>query len=686
MHAILRIRSSRWTVPRAQLHCAARWQGPELRRGVVSSVSRPHATRSFGFLARLLGRSRVKPAVKAPSADHHSTGAHGSHTASPILRSLSPTPPHTHDEPSTPVTASRPALGRLLRLARPEYVLLGGAVALLLVSSAVTMAVPFAMGKIIDIVATTSAPLPFGWNKAQFFTALASVFIVGGIANAGRVMLIRTAGERLIMRLRDRLYSALVRQDMAFFDQHRTGDLISRLANDTTVVGRSLSNNVSDGLRSLLTATAGLSMMVYMSPTLTGIMLAIVPPISVAAVVYGRFIRNLSHRTQDALGQTTKVAEERLGNIRTVQAFGMEPTESQLYRDLIDSVYRLAKSEAIFSGLFFGGAGLSGNLAIMAVLGVGGNMVAQQLLTIGQLTSFLLYTAYVGSSLSGITSFYSEIMKGLGASYRLFSLLDHPPLIQSGHPGVTPAAVRGDIAFDQVHFAYPSRPRAPIFDNLSFSIRAGTVVGIAGASGSGKSSIASLLFRFYDPQSGSIAIDGVPLQDLDLRWWRKQIALVSQEPVLFAGTIAENVAYGLETPVTEAQVLRALEQANCQFVHELPDGVHTFVGERGISLSGGQKQRVAIARALIKDPRVLILDEATSALDSENEYLMKEALEQLTRGRTVFTIAHRLSTLKSSDLILCLDQGRVVEVGPFAALMAQPEGYFRRLMEYQTHH
>ncbi|KAJ1919430.1 ATP-binding cassette permease mdl1 [Tieghemiomyces parasiticus] len=689
---------------------------PEFQRSTPLGIGASVSVRSFGFLAYFVRGSKARrvpttaanqstsaqprdPAITPNQVAGQQQQGHSSETlpshnqteSAPLLRASSPTPPPSEDalevERNSPPQVTWQSLLRLVRLARPEYKLLGCAVGLLLVSSAITMSVPFAMGKIIDIVATAATPIPFGLTTRQFFAILGSVFVVGGVANAGRVMLIRTAGERVILRLREKLFGALVHQDIPFFDRHRTGDLVSRLANDTNVVGKSLTNNVSDGLRSLVMAGAGLSMMVYMSPTLTGIMLGIVPPISIAAIIYGRFVRDLSHHTQTALGDSTKVVEERLSNIRTVQAFVMEKAEQALYHDRVHTVYKLARREAVYSGLFFGGAGLFGNLAIMAVLGVGGNMVLQQTLTVGELTSFLLYTAYVGGSLSGLTSFYSEIMKGLGASGRIFSLLDAQPTIRSNQGAQrTLPALEGRVTFEDVDFVYPARERARIFERLSFDVAAGSVVGIAGASGSGKSTLIALLLRFYDPQAGRILVDGVDVRDLDLTWWRRQVALVNQEPTLFAGTIAENIAYGLDGFVPESRILEAIRQASCDFIHDLPDGIHTFVGERGVSLSGGQKQRVAIARAIIKNPRILLFDEATSALDSENEYLMKEALEKLTQGRTVITIAHRLSTLKSSDLILCMEDGRVAEMGPFNELMAKPNGPFRKLMEYQTSH
>ncbi|KAI9225562.1 MAG: P-loop containing nucleoside triphosphate hydrolase protein [Piptocephalis tieghemiana] len=462
---------------------------------------------------------------------------------------------------------------------------------------------------------------------------------------------------------------------MTFFDTHRSGDLISRLSADTSLVGRTLSGNLSDGLRSLAMSTAGLSMMVYVSGKLTAVMMIIVPPIAVISVIYGRYVKELSRKTQGALGDITKVAEERIGNIRTVQAFTREKDEVVRYDTRVQEVFNLAKKEAMASGIFFGGAGLSGNLTVLAVLGMGGNMVMNQAITVGELTSFLLYTAYVGSSLMGLTSFFSEFMKGVGASARIFEIVDRVSLIPHQ---------KGKITFEDVHFSYPTRSDTAIFRGLDFTVNPDTVLAIAGASGGGKSTIASLVLRYYDPQGGRILVDGVDLRDLDLAWWRNQVGIVSQEPTLFAGTIEENIAYG-RSGSTPEEVRNAAEQANCtSFIQSFPNGFDTYVGERGISLSGGQKQRIAIARALLKNPTVLILDEATSALDAESEHLVQDALDRLTQNRTVLTIAHRPSTLAASDVVMCLRSGRMGEMGPFSQLMLKEDGVFRSLMEHQV--
>ncbi|KAK0363323.1 ATP-binding cassette permease mdl1 [Friedmanniomyces endolithicus] len=571
---------------------------------------------------------------------------------------------------------------RLLMIAWPERATLGVAVGLLLVSSSISMSVPFSIGKILDAAASKEGTL-FGLPMEQFYLGLGALLITGACANYGRIVLLRIVGERVVTKLRSQLFKRTFVQNAEFFDANRVGDLISRLGSDTIIVGKSITQNVSDGLRSLVSAAAGLTLMCYMSVKLTGVIALIFPPVAIGAFFYGRAIRNLSRRIQKNLGTLTKIAEERLGNVRTSQAFAGEQQEVHRYNTQVRKIFALGKREAYISATFFATSGFAGNMTFIGLLYVGGGMVRDGIISIGELTSFLMYAGYAGSSLFGLSGFYSELMKGVGAASRLFELQDRQSEI-SPTKGDPVKSARGAIEFKGVAFAYPTRPAVKIFNDLSFTIPQGSNIAIVAPSGAGKSTVASLLLRFYAPSSGEITIAGKDISHMNAKQLRRKIGYVGQEPVLFSGTIAENIAYG-RPGATRGEIVQAARQANCEFVADFPDGMETFVGARGTQLSGGQKQRLAIARALLKNPDILILDEATSALDAESETLVNQALHRMLEGsNTTISIAHRLSTIQRSDSIIVIgSDGKVAQMGGFGELSADKGGAFAKLMEWQ---
>lgn len=511
--------------------------------------------------------------------------------------------------------------------------------------------------------------------------ALLGVFVLVGIFGFLRAWLFTLAGERVVARLRKDLYAHLVQQEVGFFDAQRTGELMNRLASDTGILQNSVTVNVSMALRFLLQALGSLAILFWTSWRLTVLMLAVVPFVAVGAVVFARAVRKLSRRTQDALAAASEVAEETLSNIRTVRSFAREGEETRRYGGKVDDAFRLGRRLAVVYGSFQGAMGFAGYAAIALVLWYGGTQVIAGTLSVGDLTAFMLYTLFLAFSLATLSSLYADFNKALGASERVFELLDRVPAVVNGR-GQRPERAEGRIVLERVSFAYPTRPDQLVLKDVDLVLEPGKVLALVGPSGSGKSTVAQLIARFYDPAAGRITFDGQDLTTLDPDWVRARIGTVAQEPVLFAGTIEENIRYGRPGASAE-EVVEAAKAANAHgFVSAFPEGYRTLVGERGVRLSGGQKQRIAIARALLKDPRVLVLDEATSALDSESEHLVQEALERLMRGRTVLVIAHRLSTVKGADRVVVLDHGVVAESGRHEELVAR-DGVYRRLVEHQ---
>ncbi|KAJ7350634.1 P-loop containing nucleoside triphosphate hydrolase protein [Mycena albidolilacea] len=580
-------------------------------------------------------------------------------------------------------TASESAssFGKIVALAKEEKKPLLMAIGLLFVSSSVSMSVPLTVGKLIDFFSSANPQFPLDLSAWQASSLLLVVFTVGALANAGRALLMRMAGQRIVGRLRERTYAAALEQEVEYVEKGE-GDVLSRLSVDTSVVGESVTRDLSDGLRAVVMSSVGLGAMFYISPTLTMLMLVVVPPVSLGAVFYGRYLKKLSNQTQEAVGEMTKVASESLSALRTVQAYNGHEQEQAKFHDRVDYVLTLAQKEATASAIFFGSTGWSGNLTILGLLGYGGTLVSQGQITVGELTSLLLYTAYVGNGLSMLASFFTSIMRGIGAGTRIFELLDRTPAIPP-HTGVPVAPDRrGVLKFENIKFDYPSRKGVDILKGFNLEIPVGESVAIVGKSGGGKSSIHSLLLRYYDPVEGKITFDGQDIREFSIESWRNVIGVVPQDPVLFTGTIASNIAYGNKN-ATREQIEQAARDANCEFVWGMPQGFDTPIGR--LSLSGGQRQRLAIARALLKKPALLALDEATSSLDATSEHRVNDAIDKILRNRhtTCLFVAHRLSTIARAERIVVLEDGKIVESGTYHQLVSRHDSRFRTLMAAQ---
>ncbi|KAK9448168.1 P-loop containing nucleoside triphosphate hydrolase protein [Limtongia smithiae] len=573
---------------------------------------------------------------------------------------------------------------RLFMLARREFWSLLTAFLCLCISSSVALAVPYSIGKILDMANgknVESDGLIMGLSLTQFNLGLGLILAFGACANFGRVYLLRIIGERVVARLRARLYKQTIMQDAGFFDANRVGDLLSRFSSDANIVAKSLTQNIADGLRAVITGAAGLSMMAWVSIELTSIILGVVPPVAIGAYYYGRKIREITTRTQQTLGSSTRVAEETLNDIKTVQAFSGAVAEVHKYNHEIRHIFRIGQQEALISAGFFSATNLAGNLTVLTVLSFGTQMILHGTISIGDLSSFMMYSAYTGSSMIGLSSFYSKMMKGLGAASRVFELEDSKREIKSTVGLPVGENAKGPIEFKDVVFAYPTRPSSVIFNKLSFTIPPGSNVCIVGPSGGGKTTISQLMLRFYDPVAGSVSINGRDIRQFNLQSLRREIGYVGQDPILFSGTIAENISYGMPGAPME-RIADAARRANCLFIDEFPQGMNTQVGPRGAQLSGGQKQRIAIARALIREPAILVLDEATSALDAESEAAVTDALRQvLDSSCTTISISHRLSAIRRSDFVIVLDsKGMVAESGTFKQLVADENSYFMKVL------
>jgi ABC-type multidrug transport system fused ATPase/permease subunit len=593
---------------------------------------------------------------------------------------------------------------RLLRLAWPERWLLAGGMVALIVSSLAFLVMPRYAGAVIDAVGSVGdsdsvSSIVQVHSKKEAMSLLRGAilglivfFVVGAVASFFRASLFTVAAERMVARLRKDVFGAILNQEVGFFDVNRTGELTNRLSSDCTVIRSTVTVNVSMALRSLGQAIGGIALLFVISWRLTFVMLAVTPIVAIGAVAYGRFVKRLSKETQDALAAGTTVADEAISNVRTVRQFSGERYEQSRYNARADEAYALGKRLAIAYGAFSGGASFAANSAIAAVLYYGATLVIDGDMTVGVLTSFILYTFVVAIAIGTLSALYGDVMKAIGASHRIFALVDRKPAIRSarrqmeGRRGTVLPSVDGLIEFESVSFTYPSRPDAAVLRDVSLTLRPGEVTALVGESGGGKSTIASLIDVLYEPDEGRVLLDGTSMADLERTWLTEVVSIVSQNPTLFASSIADNIAYALGDGADRERVIDAAKLANAhEFIMRFPGGYDTQVGERGVELSGGQRQRIAIARALLRRPAVLILDESTSNLDAESEHLVVEALDRLLEQsrRTTLVIAHRLSTIKSANQVIVIDRGRVAESGTHDELLANSNGRYTKLVKRQ---
>ncbi len=549
----------------------------------------------------------------------------------------------------------------------------------LTVAALTTLIVPVAVRRMID----------FGFSPEgiaminSYFGVMIAVVAVLASASAARFYLVMTIGERVVADLRRDVFAHLISLSPSFFDSARSGELISRLTADTTQIKSAVGSSVSIALRNMMLFIGATAMMVITSPRLSGFVLLAIPLIVIPLVAFGRWVRRLSRGAQDTLAEATAYASELVGAIRTVQAYTAEKLANARFGGEVEQAYGAARSStkaravltAIIIFIVFS--------SVVAILWVGSRDVAIGAMTQGRLGQFILYAAFAAAGLGQLSEVWGEMSAASGAAERLFEILHvKSSIIAPAAPRALPKPARGDVVLDNISFAYPTRPDALAVDGVSLSVRAGEKVAIVGPSGAGKSTLFHLLLRFYDPSSGAISFDGVPIREADPREVRTRIALVPQDSVAFATSARENIRFG-RPDASDAEVERAADLAHAsEFIRRLPGGFETQLGERGVTLSGGQRQRIAIARAILRDAPLLLLDEATSSLDAESETLVQTALEELMRHRTTLVIAHRLATVLSCDRIMVMDQGRIVEQGTHASLVAA-NGLYARLARLQ---
>lgn len=574
----------------------------------------------------------------------------------------------------------REALG-IFEYIRPyRWSLIGGLI-LLFLSSLVFMVFPFLMGKMIDIA--QGEEVFNGMDLGEMGILLIIVLVVQGFVSYTRVMLFARVSERGIADVRKALYEKLVSLPIVFFEKSRVGELISRITADIEKLYSAFSITLAEFIRQIIILVTGIILLGVTTPRLTLIMLSTFPIIVIGAIIFGRYIRRLSKERQTELANTNTILSETMQSISAVKSFTNEYFESMRYGKSIDKVVsvamKFAQGRAIFSvfivTILFG--------ALFFIVWQAARMVQADTITAGELVSFVAYTAILGASIAGLGNFYSELLGAIGATERVREILKMEGEVNVQKPGAIKKEIAGSVVYNNVYFRYPTREDIPVLQGINLEISAGQTVALVGPSGSGKSTIVQLLQRFYELESGDIMVDGQSIFDYDITDFRRNLAIVPQEVLLFGGTIRENILYG-KPEATEAEIIEAAKKSNSwEFISTFPEQLDTMVGERGIKLSGGQRQRIAIARAILRDPKILLLDEATSSLDAESERLVQDALNVLMEGRTSIVIAHRLATIRDVDCIYVIDNGKIIERGTHAELSAIEDGAYSGLAKLQ---
>jgi ATP-binding cassette subfamily B protein len=552
----------------------------------------------------------------------------------------------------------------------------------LTVASLATLAVPVAVRRMID----------FGFSPEriglidQYFSVMIAVVLVLAVASALRYYFVTLLGERVVADVRTAVFAHVTRLSAAFFDTARSGEILSRLTADTTQIKSAVGASVSIALRNLVLFLGSAAMMVVTSPRLSGFVLAAIPVIVLPLVGFGRAVRRRSREAQDTLADASAYAAELIGAVRTLQAFTNERLAGTRFSGAVERAYDAAlkstRARAVLTAVVI----FLVFASVVLILWVGAQDVLAGSMSAGTLGQFVLYAVFAAGGLGELSQVWGEISQAAGAAERLEELLSEQPAIAApASPKPLPVPARGEVAFENVRFAYPGRPQVSVLDGISLRVAPGEKVAIVGPSGAGKSTLFHLLLRYYDPVSGAVALDGVPLVEADPGEVRARIALVPQDVVVFAASITENIRFG-RPDASAADIVRAAELAGAsEFVNRLPDGFDTEIGERGVTLSGGQRQRIAIARAILRNAPLLLLDEATSSLDAESEGLVQAALDRLMAERTTLVIAHRLATVLKCDRILVMEQGRIVEEGTHEQLTSAG-GLYARLarMQFET--